>query len=104
MFDIAVIGDRDSIIGFSSLGLSIFTADNREEAVSALKKTVNGNFAVIYVTEYIASLCEDIIEKYKEEPLPAIILIPGVKGNTGNGMKNVSASVEKAVGSDILSN
>jgi V/A-type H+-transporting ATPase subunit F len=33
---------------------------------------------------------------------PAIILIPGVSGNTGEGVKGVKGSVEQAVGSDIL--
>jgi V/A-type H+-transporting ATPase subunit F len=34
--------------------------------------------------------------------LPSIILIPGVKGNTGEGIRRVKATVEQAVGSDIL--
>ena len=42
------------------------------------------------------------IQKYRERTVPAIIPIPGVTGNTGVGMKNVSRSVEQAVGSDIL--
>lgn len=33
---------------------------------------------------------------------PAIILIPGVSGNTGKGIESVKKSVEQAVGSDIL--
>ena len=42
------------------------------------------------------------IEKYKEQLLPAIILIPGIAGNTGAGVRSVKASVEQAVGSDII--
>jgi V/A-type H+-transporting ATPase subunit F len=34
--------------------------------------------------------------------MPAIIQIPGVRGNTGNGISGVKKSVEQAVGSDIL--
>lgn len=104
MFDIAVIGDRESIIGFSALGMHICVAETAEEVKQALRKMINGSFAVIYITELAASMAADLIEKYKEETIPAIILIPGVKGNTGDGMKNVRLYVEKAVGSDILSN
>ena len=43
-----------------------------------------------------------MIDKYKESMTPAIIQIPGVKGNTGDGIKAVRRSVEQAVGSDIL--
>lgn len=63
----------------------------------------DGGYGVIYVTEALAAQIADEIEKYREQPLPAIILIPGITGNTGMGMKNVSKCVEQAVGSDILS-
>jgi V/A-type H+-transporting ATPase subunit F len=42
------------------------------------------------------------IDKYKEQLLPAIILIPGISGNTGEGVSGVKRSVEQAVGSDII--
>ena len=34
--------------------------------------------------------------------LPAVIALPGRKGPTGDGMRNVSKAVERAVGADIL--
>ena len=40
--------------------------------------------------------------RYRESLLPAVILIPGVSGNTGKGIEGVKKSVEQAVGSDIL--
>ncbi len=36
------------------------------------------------------------------QPLPAIIPIPGSRGNTGLGMQKLRANVEKAIGADIL--
>ena len=42
------------------------------------------------------------IEKYKEKVTPAVILIPGVMGNTGAGVQGVKDSVEQAIGSDIV--
>ena len=33
---------------------------------------------------------------------PAVILIPGISGNTGDGLNAVKKSVEQAVGSDII--
>ena len=50
----------------------------------------------------LADKLKEEIDRYRSESLPAIILIPGITGNTGAGMKDVSRSVEKAVGSDIL--
>ncbi|MBP3807692.1 MAG: V-type ATP synthase subunit F [Eubacterium sp.] len=99
---IAVIGDYDSIYGFASLGLSTFPVEGQEDAVRTLKNLASSGYGIIYITEELAALTEKQIEKYKEVMTPAIIQIPGVKGNTGDGIKAVRRSVEQAVGSDIL--
>lgn len=104
MHKIAVIGDKDSIYGFSALGLSVFPANDAETGAKLIKKLANDNYAVIYITEALADLISDEIEKLSEAPLPAIILIPGVSGNTGKGILSVKKSVEQAVGSDIIFN
>ena len=99
---IAVIGDYDSIYGFASLGLSTFPVDGYEEAEKTLKTLVGSGYGIIYITEELAARSQKVINKYRESMLPAIIQIPGVKGNTGDGIKAVRRSVEQAVGSDIL--
>jgi len=101
MYKIAVIGDYDSIYGFATLGIDIF-AVTQEDAKGTLYKLIHGDYKVIYITEALADLLAEDVAKYAEEITPAIILIPGVSGNTGAGIKNVRESVEKAVGSDIL--
>jgi V/A-type H+-transporting ATPase subunit F len=45
---------------------------------------------------------ENEINKYKDKPTPAIILIPGREGSLGLAQAALRASVERAVGSDIL--
>ena len=99
---IAVIGDYDSIYGFASLGLNTFPVEDEEEAVRTLKNLVNGGYGIIYITEELARITSKQIDKYREMMTPAIIQIPGVKGNTGDGIRAVRRSVEQAVGSDIL--
>lgn len=106
MYKIAAMGDKDSIYGYASLGLHIFPFEDDcdpTEASRTLRRLSENGYAVVFITEKLASKVENEINKYSERPLPAIVLIPGARGNTGLGMKNVSRSVEKAVGSDILS-
>jgi len=103
MYKIAVVGDKDSIYGFASLGLSIFPCEGEALASKTVRELAKDGYGVIYITEELFELIPDEVEYYRDKPLPAIIPIPGVKGNTGVGMKNVSVSVEKAVGSDIIS-
>ena len=102
MYKIAVIGDRESVYGFSSLGIDIYPAYSGDEAKDLITKLAEENYAVIYITEALAKNASDIIEKYSRVITPAIILIPGVSGNTGEGMSSVMKSVERAVGSALL--
>ena len=102
MYKIAVMGDRDSVSGFASLGLEIFPEEDAERAAATLRRMVAGGYAVIYMTEQLAAQLEAESDRYRHLPVPAIIPIPGVTGNTGMGLRSVSKSVEKAVGSDII--
>jgi V/A-type H+-transporting ATPase subunit F len=104
MYKIAVLGDRDSIYGFASLGLDTYPVSDTEEAAKKLKKLADGQYAVIYITEALQAKLETEIDAYRLKKLPAIIPIPGVSGNTGMGMLSVKKSVEQAVGSDIIFN
>lgn len=104
MYKVAVLGDRDSIYGFAAIGLDTFPVENSAEAAKKLKELVNGQYAVIYITEALQAELEAEIDNYITLQLPAIIPIPGVSGNTGKGIRNVKKSVERAVGSDIIFN
>lgn len=101
MYKLGVIGDKDSIYGFSSVGLGVFFAETPAEGTEILRRIAE-DYAVIFITEKLASGMESELLRYKNSTFPAVIPIPGVTGNTGLGLKNVSAFVEQAVGSDIL--
>ena len=96
MYKIAVMGDRDSIYGFASLGLEPFPLTDPAEAGKKVKDLAESGYAVIYITEALAAQIEPEINRYREAGLPAIILIPGISGNTGKGILAVKKSVEHA--------
>ncbi len=102
MYKIAVLGDKDSIYGFAALGLDIYPVPDAVEGAKKLKTLADGNYAVIYLTEGLAAELTHELNHLRKLPLPAIIPIPGLTGNTGVGMQMVKKSVEQAVGSDIL--
>ncbi|MBQ6420777.1 MAG: V-type ATP synthase subunit F [Clostridia bacterium] len=101
MYKLGVMGDRDSIYGFSSVGADIFPVEDPAEGARLLRQIAD-EYAVLFITEKLAAAMDAELSKYRARTVPAIIPIPGVSGNTGIGMKNVSRSVEQAVGSDIL--
>ena len=80
MYKIAVVGDRDSVLGFKALGLEVCPAQSADEAVQLQSE----------------------LQRYKDALTPAISLIPGKEGSLGIGMANVKTAVERAVGADIL--
>lgn len=101
-YKIAVLGDKDSVMGFKALGLDVFPSETVDEAKRVLHDLAKENYAVIYLTEQYAASMQAEVERYKDELTPAIILIPGKDGSLGIGMANVKSAVERAVGADIL--
>lgn len=102
MYKIAVIGDRDSIYGFAAVGLDTFPVTDHADAAKTLRQLAENDYAIIYITEALAAELAEEVGAYRAARLPAIILIPGVFGNTGAGIAGVKKSVEQAVGSDII--
>lgn len=102
MYRIAVMGDRDSIYGFASVGLDIFPVGEDTNAGRLLRQLADGDYAVIYMTEALYTRLAKEVEVYRERALPTIIPIPGVNGNNSCGIAGVRKSVEQAVGSDII--
>ena len=101
-YQIAVLGDQDSVMGFKALGLTVFPVESLEQARTTLHRIAKEDFAVVYLTEQFAAQMQADIARYKDALTPAIILIPGQEGSLGLGMANIKKSDESAVGADIL--
>ena len=95
-YSIAVIGDWESVMGFRALGLDTYPVTSVEEARKTVHDLAKTDCAVIYLTETLAKDMADVLDRYKDNIQPAIILIPGVAGNTEQGIRSVKQSVEKA--------
>ena len=102
MYRVAVLGDSDSIFAFAALGFDTFSVKDEEEARQVLKSLIQGQYAIIYITENYEAKLTDMIAKYNTSCIPAILTIPGIFGNTNCGVLKVKKMVEQAVGSDIL--
>ncbi len=101
MYKIAVLGDRDSVLGFKALGLDIFPTEGTEEARQTLHKLAKEDYAIIYITEQLATALSADINRYKTSVTPAVILIPGKGGSLGLGAQALQMAIERAVGADI---
>ena len=105
MLKIAVMGGRETVMGFKALGLDAFPVDNAAEAKETLRhltRDAEDEYDIIYLEENLSEPLAREIDKFKDKPTPAIILIPGREGSLGLGQSALKAAVERAVGSDIL--
>ncbi len=102
MYKIAVIGDKDSVLAFRALGVHVFTAIEGNEARRIIDKLAKEEYGIIFVTEQLAQEIPETIQRYNNEVIPAVILIPSNRGSLNIGLDNINKNVEKAVGSNIL--
>ena len=98
---IAVVGDKGSVLGFKAVGFEVFMTSTQQETRDTMQQLCKGDYGIIFITEQAYAQVPEIIDAYKEQPIPAIIPIPG---SLGIGIQNVKKNVERAVGADILFN
>ena len=102
-YRIAAVGDWESVMGFRALGLETYPVTAPEEAREAIRELArSGDCGIIYLTEQLAKDLPDVLDRYKDELRPAIILIPGREGSLGIGRDSIQRAIERAVGADIL--
>ena len=102
MPEIAMIGDKDSILGFKSLGVAVFHVNNIEECVTALKEVIKQDYKVAFITEQMAPDPDEIAELLSGRTFPVVTMIPSNRGSTGMAMQRLQTLVRKAAGADIL--
>ena len=104
MFKIGVMGGRETVMGFKALGLEVYPVENGEEARRVFREVTapENDLAILYVEENLAEGLRHEIDRFKDSPTPAIILIPGRDGSLGLGLSALQAAVERAVGTNIL--
>jgi V/A-type H+-transporting ATPase subunit F len=111
-YNIAIIGPKDIILGYKALGVTPFVANEGTEAFAHLQKIKHdvekgdkeeSRFAVVIIIESIAKqIPVENMDKISQGALPAIVVLPGIEGSTGEGTAKLKRLAEKAVGSDIL--
>ena len=102
MYKIAFIGNRDTIIGFKLLGVSLFPLKNKDEAIEILNKLVKEEYAVIFVTEEIACQIVDEINMLQKTSFASITVVPSKLEKKHLGQNILKKNIEKAIGTDIL--
>ncbi|PIR97275.1 MAG: V-type ATP synthase subunit F [Candidatus Doudnabacteria bacterium CG10_big_fil_rev_8_21_14_0_10_41_10] len=102
-YKIAIIGSRDAIFGFKTLGIDAIDVDSEEKAKEEVKRIYDsGSYASIFITENWVDKIKTFLDELPPRALPAIVAVPSQHGSTGAGLRGIRKIVEQAVGSDIL--
>ncbi len=92
-----VIGDADTVLGFSIVGVDGIVATTREEAEGAWNKALdNHNYGVIIITEDVATLIRETVDRYLfSESFPLVVEI---SSSDGTGTRDLKSLVNEALG------
>jgi len=93
-----VIGDEDSVLGFSLVGTQGMVATNVAEAQNALEKALeHKEYGIIIITENVADMIRAQVDRYLfSETFPLIVEIPNRFSEGGS--KDLKKLVNEAIG------
>lgn len=104
-YKIAIIGSGDAVAGFKAVGVDSIAVTELEDAKEKVNTIYNSTeYAALFITEDWYDQLKNFINELPAKALPSIVAIPSQEGSTGAGLDALRTIVEKAVGSDILSN
>lgn len=102
MSRVAVLGERDAVLGFRASGAVVYCADSADEAKDALEAVLKEDFAILLVTEWVAEALKTELAPLYEESKPVVTVLPDARGVGGQAMEILRKRVERAVGANIL--
>lgn len=99
----AIIGDGDSILVFSAVGVDPYPTTEKTDVFSLIKKLAK-QYKIIFVTEDIAIKNKEIIDRYKSEVYPIILSIPSKNGESTYSENLINDAMIKALGVNLFLN
>ncbi len=104
MFKIGVIGEKDVIMGFKGMGLDTYPVSTVTEGLTTLEKVcLDKNTSLILITETMVQNSLQQLTELRERTDKNILIIPTHKKSSYLSLKEIKASIEKAVGIDLIS-
>ena len=100
--NIAVVGDKDSLLAFKMIGFDVFFATDAGEARRVVDDLAQKDYGIIFLTEQLGVQIPETLERYDELVTPAVILIPNRMGTNNFGEERFAGNVERAVGIKIM--
>ncbi len=93
-----VIGDEDTVLGFSLVGVFGMQATNAQQAKRAWDKAVeDSQNGIIIITDEVANMIRPIVDRFLfSESFPLVVEIPSPRSKEGG--TDLRALVNQAIG------
>ena len=99
----AVLGDKDFVMPFSTLGIDTYAVEANASAVEEFaNKILDGHYALVLVAENIAPLASTVLAKADNKPIPAVVIVPFTAEPTGFAIESLGRVLKMATGIDII--
>ena len=103
MSKIVIIGEKEDVLPYQSIGVEIEPVKTTAETVIVLRKAAqNPQVAIILITENMAEQCLDTITELRNKTSIAITIIPTEQGSRHTSLTELNKEISRAVGMDIL--
>lgn len=96
--DILIVGKKDSILGFKSVGVKTLFWVDADTTKNNLETLIKNGARIIFLTEDIFELCQEVMDDYKDSIYPMFIPIPSLEVNKGLGYNKVKQLEIEALG------
>ena len=103
MSKIVIIGEKNDILPYQSIGVEIEPVKTIADTVAILREIVqNPSVIIILITESMAEQCLDTITELRSKTAKAITIVPTEQGSKHTSMIELNKEISRAVGMDIL--
>ncbi len=101
---VAVLGDNDFVMPYSTLGLDTYPVEDKPELVEKqAKQIVDQKYGLIVIAENIAPMADKVFQEIETKPLPAVIVVPFTAESTGFALQSLGHLLKMSLGVDIIS-
>jgi vacuolar-type H+-ATPase subunit F/Vma7 len=95
---IAILGPKEKIQTFKSLGLNIYPCD--PETAQKTADQLTDKYKIIFYTQEIYSSLKETIARFRKHPLPCFVLMPSQEEKLS--AERIRELIRKATGTDLL--
>ena len=103
MSKIVIIGEKEDVLPYQSIGVEIEPVRTVAETVSALRKTAqNTQIAIILITENMAEQCLDTIAELRNKTARVITIIPTEQRSRHTSTIELNKEIARVAGINIV--